>query len=92
MNFANYLQHIADALEEKKGLELAYLLSPREEHGKTILKEFRNPTVSLTLLFSAVQVWMNPTNVSNNPCHTTKAAWTRLGMKLQYNTCLWSTM
>ena len=47
LNFANYLQHLANALLEKKGLELAYLLSPREEHGKTVLKEFRNPTVSL---------------------------------------------
>ncbi|KIP04891.1 hypothetical protein PHLGIDRAFT_108948 [Phlebiopsis gigantea 11061_1 CR5-6] len=44
LNFANYLQHLANALVDKKGLELAYLLSPREEHGKTILKEFRNPT------------------------------------------------
>ena len=59
MNFANYLQHLADALGEKKGLELAYMLSPREEHGKAILKEFRNPTVSLILLCGNVQGRMN---------------------------------
>ena len=45
MKFSNYLLNIAQALEEKSGVDLAYLLSPRKEHGKTILKEFRNPTV-----------------------------------------------
>ena len=44
MNFSNYLLNLADALTKNNGTELAYLLSPRAEHGKTILKEFRNPT------------------------------------------------
>ena len=37
---------IADALRGEKGPQLAYLLKPVEEHGKSLLKEFRNPTVS----------------------------------------------
>ncbi|KAI0698573.1 hypothetical protein BC835DRAFT_1464354 [Cytidiella melzeri] len=44
MNFSNYLLNVAEALSEKSGADLAYLLSPRRDHGKTILKEFRNPT------------------------------------------------
>ena len=35
------------------------MLSPREGHGKAILKEFRNPTVSLILLSSDAQGRMN---------------------------------
>ncbi|THH01674.1 hypothetical protein EW026_g1061 [Hermanssonia centrifuga] len=44
MNFSTFLIRIADALENNKGLELAYLLSPREAHSKSVVKEFRNPT------------------------------------------------
>jgi COP9 signalosome complex subunit 12 len=45
MNFTTYLINLAEALTDKSGADLAYLLSPRKDHGKTILKEFRNPTV-----------------------------------------------
>ena len=55
MNFSNYLLKLAEALNEKEGIELAYLLSPRADHGKTILKEFRNPTVSNYVQFN----WSN---------------------------------
>lgn len=44
LNFTSFLAHLSAALTNRNGLELAYLLSPREEHGKSILKEFRNPT------------------------------------------------
>lgn len=46
MNFSTYLLKLAEALRDKDGSELAYLLSPRADHGKSILKEFRIPTVS----------------------------------------------
>jgi len=44
MNFSTFLLQIAGALREEKGPELAYLLKPVEEHGKSLVKEFRNPT------------------------------------------------
>ncbi|KAJ3533384.1 hypothetical protein NM688_g7288 [Phlebia brevispora] len=44
MNFTTFLVQISDALQHKKGQELAYLLSPREPHSKSLVKEFRNPT------------------------------------------------
>ncbi|KAH8096699.1 hypothetical protein BXZ70DRAFT_330493 [Cristinia sonorae] len=44
MNFSTFLMQIADALRKEKGPELAYLLRPMEEHGKSLIKEFRNPT------------------------------------------------
>ncbi len=55
MNFSTFLIQIADALENNKGLELAYLLSPREAHSKSVVKEFRNPTVST--IIPVVPVW-----------------------------------
>lgn len=51
MNFTAFLVQIADALQNKKGQELAYLLSPREAHSKSVVKEFRNPTVSSKHMF-----------------------------------------
>ncbi|KAI0092410.1 hypothetical protein BDY19DRAFT_883602 [Irpex rosettiformis] len=44
MKFSNYLLNLSTALVDKSGVDLAYLLSPRKDHGKTIIKEFRNPT------------------------------------------------
>ncbi|KAJ3490722.1 hypothetical protein NLI96_g1203 [Meripilus lineatus] len=44
MNFSTFLVQISEALREEKGPELAYLLKPLEEHGKSLVKEFRNPT------------------------------------------------
>ena len=46
MNFTTFLINIADALQHKRGHELADLLSPREAHSKSVVKDFRNPTVS----------------------------------------------
>ena len=51
MNFSTFLVQIADALRGEKGPELAYLLKPVEEHGKSIVKEFRNPTVCYRFFF-----------------------------------------
>jgi len=42
--FSRFLTQIAEALSEEKGPELAYLLKPTSEHGKGLVKEFRNPT------------------------------------------------
>ncbi|KAI0331304.1 hypothetical protein GY45DRAFT_1249206 [Cubamyces sp. BRFM 1775] len=42
--FTTFLTQLADALREEKGPELAYLLKPTSEHGKGLVKEFRNPT------------------------------------------------
>ncbi|PCH40986.1 hypothetical protein WOLCODRAFT_70573 [Wolfiporia cocos MD-104 SS10] len=42
--FSTFLTQIATALREEKGPELAYLLRPMSEHGKQLVKEFRNPT------------------------------------------------
>ncbi|CCM01740.1 uncharacterized protein FIBRA_03806 [Fibroporia radiculosa] len=44
MKFSTFLVHIAEALREEKGPELAYLLKPTSDHGKQLVKEFRNPT------------------------------------------------
>ncbi|OSD04553.1 hypothetical protein PYCCODRAFT_1443820 [Trametes coccinea BRFM310] len=42
--FSTFLMQLAEALRDEKGPELAYLLKPTSEHGKGIIKEFRNPT------------------------------------------------
>ena len=43
--FSTFLTQIASALREEKGPELAYLLKPTSDHGKQLVKEFKNPTV-----------------------------------------------
>ncbi|KAH9844364.1 uncharacterized protein C8Q71DRAFT_696573 [Rhodofomes roseus] len=42
--FSTFLTQIAQALREEKGPQLAYLLKPTSEHGKQLVKEFKNPT------------------------------------------------
>ncbi|KAI0353130.1 hypothetical protein OH77DRAFT_1407644 [Trametes cingulata] len=42
--FSTFLTQLAEALREEKGPELAYLLKPTSEHGKALIKEFRNPS------------------------------------------------
>ncbi|EMD40529.1 hypothetical protein CERSUDRAFT_111125 [Gelatoporia subvermispora B] len=42
--FSTFLTQIAQALQDESGPELAYLLKPTSEHGKGLVKEFRNPT------------------------------------------------
>ncbi|KAI0638471.1 hypothetical protein C8Q77DRAFT_1091300 [Trametes polyzona] len=42
--FSVFLSQLAEALREERGPELAYLLKPTSEHGKTLAREFRNPT------------------------------------------------
>ncbi|KZT71567.1 hypothetical protein DAEQUDRAFT_809881 [Daedalea quercina L-15889] len=42
--FSTFLTQIAQALREEKGPELAYLLKPTSDHGKQLVKEFKNPT------------------------------------------------
>ncbi|KAI0921182.1 hypothetical protein AcW1_004759 [Taiwanofungus camphoratus] len=44
VKFSTFLTQIAQALREESGPELAYLLKPTSEHGKALVKEFRNPT------------------------------------------------
>ncbi|OCH94282.1 hypothetical protein OBBRIDRAFT_850183 [Obba rivulosa] len=42
--FSTFLTQIAESLRGENGPELAYLLKPTSEHGKGLVKEFRNPT------------------------------------------------
>ncbi|EPS98745.1 hypothetical protein FOMPIDRAFT_46713 [Fomitopsis schrenkii] len=42
--FSTFLTQIASVLREEKGPELAYLLKPTSDHGKQLVKEFKNPT------------------------------------------------
>ncbi|OSX59333.1 hypothetical protein POSPLADRAFT_1150079 [Postia placenta MAD-698-R-SB12] len=44
IRFSTFISQIAQALQEERGPELAYLLKPTSEHGKQLVKEFRNPT------------------------------------------------
>lgn len=48
MKFSTFLSQISEVLREERGPELAYLLKPTSEHGKQLVKEFRNPTVRST--------------------------------------------
>lgn len=43
--FSKFLTDLAVCLQGEKGPEIAYLLKPTGEHGKGLLKDFRNPTV-----------------------------------------------
>jgi COP9 signalosome complex subunit 12 len=51
MQFTTYLTQLNDALNAENGPNLANLLRPTSPHGKDLVKEFRNPTVSCTLSF-----------------------------------------
>ncbi|KAL1939966.1 hypothetical protein VTO73DRAFT_9301 [Trametes versicolor] len=42
--FSKFLTDLAVCLQGEKGPEIAYLLKPTGEHGKGLLKDFRNPT------------------------------------------------
>jgi hypothetical protein len=46
MDFATYVVQLNDAIINENGPNLAYLLRPTNPHGKDLVKEFRNPTVS----------------------------------------------
>lgn len=91
INLSTYITHLSSILIEKKGLELAYLLSPREEHGKSILKEFRNPTVSSKQLVCSR--YSKPTYcASHNLYHSTSGVSSPHGTKLLSNMSWWSTI
>jgi len=49
MNFSAYLLELVAALEAQNGSDLAYYLRPTSPHGKDLVKEFRNPTVRVSL-------------------------------------------
>ena len=46
MEFSTYIVQLNDAIILENGPNLAYLLRPTSPHGKDLVKEFRNPTVS----------------------------------------------
>ena len=48
INFTQFILLISEALRTEDGTKLAGLLKPVEEHGKMLIKEFRNPTVRET--------------------------------------------
>jgi COP9 signalosome complex subunit 12 len=47
MAFQNFRLQLVQAIQSESGPTLAYLLRPTSPHGKEIVKELRNPTVSL---------------------------------------------
>lgn len=47
VTFSTFLAQINDAVLAENGNNLAYLLRPTSPQGKDLVKEFRNPTVSL---------------------------------------------
>ena len=47
MDFPTFITHINDALAHENGIGLAYLLRPTSPHGKELVKQYRNPTVSI---------------------------------------------
>jgi len=47
MDFSTYIVQLNDAIVNENGPNLAYLLRPTSPHGKDLVKEFRNPTVSV---------------------------------------------
>lgn len=47
MDFPTFLVQLNDAVVNENGPCLAFLLRPTSPHGKDLVKEFRNPTVSL---------------------------------------------
>jgi hypothetical protein len=52
VDFSTFITQLNDALLAENGPNLAYLLRPTSPHGKDLVKEFRNPTV--TLLFNTL--------------------------------------
>lgn len=46
MDFSTFIVQLNDAIVVENGPNLAYLLRPTSPHGKDLVKEFRNPTVS----------------------------------------------
>lgn len=46
MDFSTYIMQLNDAILAENGPNLAYLLRPTSPHGKELVKEFRNPSVS----------------------------------------------
>ena len=48
MNFPAYLYQLAETLAASEGPKLAYLLRPTSPHGKELVKQFRNTTVTPT--------------------------------------------
>ncbi|KAL6309779.1 hypothetical protein BKA93DRAFT_850285 [Sparassis latifolia] len=44
IKFSAFLSQLAEVLRDERGPELAYLLKPTSEHGRGLVKDFRNPT------------------------------------------------
>lgn len=76
--FAQYLMNLDDALQSQNGPVLAYLLRPTSPHGKELLKDQRNPSVSMMDL--ATLYGLN--KISALHSHTSKATLRLLGMRL----------
>ena len=90
--FTEFLSMIATALSNKQGANLAYLLRPTSPHGKDLLRQFRDPTVSTDRVQLSLKHAHWGFHHSEQDCRQDmKAASRHLGMKLQYLTC-WSCL
>lgn len=57
ISFSTYIFQISEALEQEDGPKLAYLLRPTSPQSKDLLREFRNPTVSLACHIAVIQTY-----------------------------------
>ncbi len=87
--FSKFLTDLAVCLQGEKGPEIAYLLKPTGEHGKGLLKDFRNPTVRSDPLWFRLAPQPIDGTRSGKSCPTTKEASRAPGTRSPYNTC-WS--
>ena len=62
MDFSTFIVQLNDAIIVENGPNLAYLLRPTSPHGKDLVKEFRNPTVSTSS--KGLPLWISPNSVA----------------------------
>ena len=60
MDFSTFIVQLNDAIVAENGPNLAYLLRPTSPHGKDLVKEFRNPTVSTSSNYKALPFRISP--------------------------------
>ncbi len=79
VKLADYLLMLAEAIGDRQGPHLAYLLRPTSSHAKDLIKEFRNPTVRLrtTLTISYVDEFVSRKRVYQATKDILKALGTR---------------
>jgi hypothetical protein len=89
MDFSTYIMQLNDAILAENGPNLAYLLRPTSPHGKELVKEFRNPSVSSTITWFDKNPQVHDTSVPQ--WEDTKDACKALGMISLFN-MFWSAL